>query len=273
MVRGVAFGAAGFDGFTMLGALQALQQSGTLSETTRLIGTSAGSVVAAVGALEINADSCCAKVIAKEHDIRSLVHVSLIRLFENLNLCDGDRLFAMIENVLNCGWEAGEAQTFASLYKRQGKVLVIFGTCLKDGREMRFDHIHTPHVPIMDAIRLSCAIPFIFPYRVHENSVCIDGAFVRNYPIDELNDLTPDQKIGVCLGSVIPGKKLDMFAYISQLCRLVCRSGTHNDSFTLTLRSDHRYLLPTPRESRKMFESGREQMTTFIDAKTKAKVD
>lgn len=74
--------------------------------------------------------------------------------------------------------------TFAQLYRHYPIHFKVITTNLGTYKPHVFDYTNTPDVPILDAIRLSISIPFVFTMKKYMGDVHVDGALTVNYPID-----------------------------------------------------------------------------------------
>lgn len=276
-LQGVAFSAAGFEGFIHLGVLEALQESGMLDNTTRFVGTSAGSIIAAFAALGVKAKDVSNSIIERRLDFETIMDLSIIRFLEIMGLSDGKQLFEEVQRYMDMGWRAGEPKTFASLRAR-GKELCMFGTGLDSCSALRFDADSTPDMPIMEAIRISCSIPFLLPFCLHAGEVCVDGAIMRYFPYEALDDIPNHSKIGVCIlgADRIPGKELSMYAYFCMLLAAalrLCPASANDESSILHVKTKPEKTLPGAAEIERMVARGKSEMHNFIERKRKAKPD
>jgi predicted acylesterase/phospholipase RssA len=77
--------------------------------------------------------------------------------------------------------------TFSELYKINNKTFNVIGCCrnceLNDKLQV-FNYKLTPDMPVIDAIEISCALPFIFTEKIYNDYRYIDGCFVNDLPID-----------------------------------------------------------------------------------------
>lgn len=275
-LKGVAFSAAGFSGFIHLGVLEVLQTSGVLNHTTRFVGTSAGSIIATLAALGVPAKEVSRSIIERRMDFEKVLDVSIIRFLESLGLSDGKCLFEEVESFVNLGWRPGEERTFASLRAR-GVQLRLFGTSLDKGNVLVFDNVHTPDMLVMDAIRISCSIPFLLPFCKHHGEICVDGAVFKYFPIEDLSDLGDDEKLGVCILGTNQnvGQKLSLYGYICMLLAAVLRlrSDCGEMVHTLCIKSDPKKALPDANEIAEMVAIGRDSMRAYLERRAKTKVD
>lgn len=276
VIKGVAFSAAEFSGFIHLGVLEALQTSGALKHTTRFVGTSAGSIIATLAALDVQAGEVSRSIVERRLDFEKVLDVSIIRFIESLGLSDGKHLFQEVESYIDLGWKQDEPKTFASLAAR-GRHLRIFGTSLNKGEVMVFDIESTPNMPVMDAIRISCSIPFLLPFCRHQGEICVDGGMFKYFPIEELSDLSVDDKLGVCiLGQDQQAEgELSLYSYFCMLIATVLRLKPKHWEMphTLCIKAGARKALPESTEIACMVQAGRDAMSAFAEHRGKRKLD
>jgi predicted acylesterase/phospholipase RssA len=276
-VQAVAFSAAGFEGFLHLGVLEALQEADVLNKTTRFVGTSAGSIIAAFAALGVKAKDVSRSIIERRLDFERIMDLSIIRFLETMGFSTGEQLFEEVRFYLDWGWRDGEAKTFAGLRAR-GKELCMFGTSLDACTSLKFDADTTPDMPLIDAIRISCSIPFLLPYCMHSGQICVDGAIMKYFPFDELVDVPSNDKLGICIlgAERIPGAELGMYAYFCMLLAAalrLCPLGFNDEGSILKIKSKPEKSLPGAQEIQKMVTKGLAETSLFLGKRLKAKPD
>jgi predicted acylesterase/phospholipase RssA len=74
--------------------------------------------------------------------------------------------------------------TFSELYLHYPVHYKVITTNLSTFRSHVFDYINTPDVSVLEAIRMSISIPFVFTMKKFRGDVHVDGALTVNYPID-----------------------------------------------------------------------------------------
>ncbi|GAQ90383.1 hypothetical protein KFL_006340030 [Klebsormidium nitens] len=136
----------------------------------------------------------------------------------------------------------------------------------------------TPNMPIMEAIRISCSIPFLLPFCMHGGEVCVDGAIMRYFPYEELDDIPNHSKIGVCIlgADRILGKELNMYAYFCMLLAAalrLCPAPANDECSILRIKTKPEKTLPGAAEIERMVARGNAEMATFIKIRAKAKPD
>lgn len=87
--------------------------------------------------------------------------------------------------------------TLSELYIKTNVNLQIITTNLNKYIPFNFNHITTPNVKVLDAIRMSISIPLVFTHKTHLGDIHVDGCIINNYPIEIIQST---QKITNILG-------------------------------------------------------------------------
>jgi predicted acylesterase/phospholipase RssA len=182
-------------GIIYVGALRALREKKILGGIKRFAGTSVGSLVAALLALDFSVE---------EIYVGMKTLLGVMRNFgEGVNLMELWRLYASlganpsnpIEDVLRdvIGKKYNPEITMKEAYNITRKYLVIV-TCNVNKECPIYIHANAfPDVKVIDALMASISIPIFFVPREYdflgETDYYIDGGTVDNYPIWVFNDL------------------------------------------------------------------------------------
>jgi NTE family protein len=73
-------------------------------------------------------------------------------------------------------------------YEKTNVDFQIMATNLNKYRYKKFNYIDTPDVKVLDAIRMSISIPFVFTANEYEGDIHVDGGLIDNYPISLFKD-------------------------------------------------------------------------------------
>ncbi len=195
--KNLIFEGGGVKGIAYAGAIKQLDQKNMLESLSRVGGTSAGAITAALLALG-----------AGWKDIRDVVGGTDFRKFM-------DDSWGMIRDVnrliTDYGWYKGDAfakwikkhiyalsgkrnlsfaelQTLVRLKPTQYRSLYIVGTNLSKQIPEIYSAEHTPRMEIWHAVRISMSIPFFFAAIKKDNDILVDGGVTWNYPIDMFDD-------------------------------------------------------------------------------------
>lgn len=199
--RNLVFEGGGIKGIAYGGALAEMENLGVLSSITRVAGTSAGAIQAALFALGYNAE-----------EITEIIHSTPIESFND----DGFIVRGTKRLLKKFGWFKGEAfhqkmieliaqrtgnpnLTFADLHQlarsHPFRDLYVTGTNLTEQRSEIFSHEKYPQMRIADAVRISMSIPLFYEAiwvdkqgKIWEEGctdcqLYVDGGLLVNYPI------------------------------------------------------------------------------------------
>jgi len=206
---GLALSGGAAHGFAHIGVLKYLEELGI--EVDYITGTSMGSVIGGLYALGFNA-----------HDIRHIAS----QLNWDMIMSNGIPLneVAPIEKPfhdktpLSILWKGKGFKFPQGLIRGQKLDLVISRVYCPAHEVDDFDEFHIPFRCIGvdiengsvdefdqgflgNAIRASMAIPTIFPPKVLNDRLYVDGGLIRNFPVEEVIDMGADYVIGVYVGS------------------------------------------------------------------------
>lgn len=180
----------GMKGVATLGAVVALKRSGTLKHVKRVVGTSAGALVAAA----LATDRASLKVLETLADLRYKPDIDLSNLLATFGLDSGRHLDQWISVLLG-----GKSYTFLQVRQRHGMDLVVCATNLTERRPMYFGPDSTPDMDVAKALRMSCTIPLYFSAISHEGKVFVDGAVSDNFPLPWAADKYGGRNVlGIC---------------------------------------------------------------------------
>lgn len=177
-------------GIAFLGVLDYLQENHqfNINDINSFIGTSVGSIIMFLINIgytiyEIGEFIICFDVSKLQTD------VSVENLLVHFGLNDGTNFVYLLQCFLNNKHNINDI-TFIEMYKMTKKKLTIIGTNYTKGVEVAFNHINTPNMSVITAIRISISIPLVFTPVLYNDEYYIDGGIVNNLPIKYGNNKT-----------------------------------------------------------------------------------
>ena len=197
-IRGIAYG----------GALLELEQRGVLRGLTRVGGTSAGAIQAALLAVGYSAQEIIEVVnatpIQRLNDGRFIFFGGTHRLVKEYGWYRGDEFSRYLSELVarktqQPNLTLGELHALATREPSRFRDLYTTGTNLTTQRVQVFSHETTPAMRVADAVRISMSIPLYFravlldadnrvitgtPVPGQPVQVLVDGGLLANYPID-----------------------------------------------------------------------------------------
>jgi NTE family protein len=196
--RNLVFEGGGVKGIAYAGALAELEKRDIVDDVTRVAGTSAGAISAALVALGASSDYV-AKAVGGTN-FRSFMDSSFgmlrdaDRLLKDYGWFKGDAFSQWMRDQVQA--LAGDPEfNFGQLWdavekkKKPGfKKLYVTGSDLNDKKPIVFSG-KTADVPVWRAVRISMSIPLFFAsMRGTNNGVLVDGGVTWNYPLDIFDD-------------------------------------------------------------------------------------
>jgi NTE family protein len=202
-IRNLVFEGGGVKGLAYIGALQALEENQVmLSQINRVGGTSAGAITALL--LGLNYSLSAINDILWKMDFHQVEDKSFgfirntWRLLTNFGLCPGDYMQTWLCNII--AKQTGNPDvTFADIAHRAKKkgfrAMYFVATNLSKSYSDIFSYEHTPGMRLVDAVRASMSIPFVFSaVRLSRNAdgqyflnddgdIFVDGGILNNYPV------------------------------------------------------------------------------------------
>lgn len=208
-------------GLAILGALQSVYENGGLDNIKEYWGTSVGSVISLLLLIGYTPFDAFHQFFMTENladpnalDIQSILEESAfcpIELF-------GDKVRHFVQ--VRLGKDADP--TFADLYEQFGKKIHIMGANLDTMSGECFDVDSRPDMKVIEAIEISCDLPYIFTKKKFEGHTYVDGGFINNYAVD-LADNGIDYCLGICAFGDVRGGVGDFVGWIYKLLHMPIR--------------------------------------------------
>lgn len=213
----------GIKGYAALGAVSKLKELEIIDEPDVYCGTSIGSSLC----LLLSIGYSCEDIFTILHDIDSdmLIKYNIDSILNDshFGIANLDAFISVIIILLKKK-NISKKITFKKLFNKFKKKLVVTGVCLNDSKLYYFNHINTPDMEVITAIRISCSIPFIFKPVIYDNKIWIDGGCFNNYPIEYFKDKL-DDVIGISLedNDAFIETFDDIPSYISQVFKCIIK--------------------------------------------------
>ena len=173
-----------------IGVLAALLEAGALSGVQSWYGCSGGAICALLGAIGVSAGWL--RDFATHFQMRLFGTISddfLTSYMTTWGVNSGEEGLAVFGRFLET-WEPGcSSWTFADLAAaRPGRRFAVTATNVTRGTLAWFSEETTPGMRILEAVRVSCSIPFFFtPWVGPEGDLYCDGAILEPYPWEHLS--------------------------------------------------------------------------------------
>ena len=189
MIKNLVIGSGGIAGLAFLGALKELQEQKylDLNKIECFCGCSIGTFIIFLILIGYTIDDIILLAIRMDFkDFLDIKAEDAISFFHNYGFDNGQKLKQILEKLAtkNGRYPSNAAVTFQGLYERTGKQFIVTVVCL-DTKEVKYlDHKNSPDLSVIDCIRASMAIPFLFqPVKINGKSY-IDGGVIKAFPIE-----------------------------------------------------------------------------------------
>ena len=182
MADTLLIGAGGTLAYGLLGALSHLDAIERTSQVRRFVGVSVGAIIACLLCAGIDI-----KIIVRtffRSDFSKLQSISPVTMLGSYGLDSGSRLIGKITEVF-CESGLSRSITLAQLRQRTGRDLAV-GVCDILARKFVFLSADShPDVQVLEAVRASFAIPFVYSPQTIQDRIYVDGAIMSSFPIGQ----------------------------------------------------------------------------------------
>jgi predicted acylesterase/phospholipase RssA len=194
MYNSISFSGGGVKSLSFIGVAKALNKYNILENIKHFYGTSGGSIIATL--LYIGYDPFSLEKVILEFDLLQLTDITadnLLNFFNTYGIDSGEKFINIIKTLISFGLNkfynfTNEDPTFLELYNLTKKNLNINAVCLNNREVEIFNHINTPNLSVIKAIRMSCSIPLLVKPVKYNEKYYVDGGLVENLIINKTVD-------------------------------------------------------------------------------------
>ena len=165
-INSLIFSGGGIKGLCFLGSLRALEEYNIIENIDFLVGSSAGAITSYL--INIGYDSIDLMDIIEKIDLEFLKDITsdcILNYFSKFGIDTGNKIMKIIE-IFSSKKEISKDITFEELFEKTKKTLVITGTNLNSRECVFFSKDTHRKMKVLDAIRISICIPYIFTILV-----------------------------------------------------------------------------------------------------------
>lgn len=172
-------------GLFHIGALYYLKKHTNIINTiTDLYGTSVGSINILLISLPIDIEYVINYITNRPW--HKCFNLSITDIIKNVGKKKGVLTHDLFDDIITPLFDFCNIDiniTFQEFYELTNKSLHIYATNVNTIENYICDKTHTPNMPIIEAIKMSCSIPFIFEPYFYDNNYYIDGFIYSNHPL------------------------------------------------------------------------------------------
>lgn len=180
----------GIYGISFIGAIDYLIEENiiNLNNIKNFVGTSVGALflfllVIGYSIKDIN------DIIINFNFNKLQTEINIDEILNNFGINNGSKFCFTIQFFLKKKLNLDDI-TFNELYQKTNVNFTVIGTNFSKGEEKIFNHINTPNMSILTAVRISISIPIIFTPVLYNNEYYVDGALSNIFPINHCNQET-----------------------------------------------------------------------------------
>lgn len=145
---------------------------------------SVGSIFSLIYLLKYSYTEMLEEVLHKRFE--QLKDIRIMNFVSKYGLDSGVNLISWIQSLMvKKGVDPGI--TLKEFYDLNHIDFQIMATNLNKYCYKNFNYIDTPNVKVLDAVRMSISVPFLFTINEFEGDIHVDGGLIDNYPIKVFN--------------------------------------------------------------------------------------
>lgn len=230
----------GIKGITFLGGIKALEELQIIQHIDTFAGTSVGSIISFLLTIGYSANEMFKFI--KQYNFDTLKDISITLLLGSYGLDSGEKILDMIRKLMKIK-NIDPSITLEQLFNLTKKIFIATSVNVNTQCAEYFSYKTHPSSKVIDVIRMSISIPFIFtPFKFNDNFY-VDGGCMDNFPIEQFKNRM-DEVIGICIiekkiQSNISGIDDYALKIISSLMNGVTNSAiNHNYNNVITINID-----------------------------------
>lgn len=198
MIKTLCLSGGGTHGICYLGAIEYLEINDyfKLSNIDTFVCTSVGSIICFLFNIGYTVEDI--KSFILDFDFKKFEpHIDSIFFLTNFGIDNGNKIITTIKIFLFKKISLNDI-TFKELFEKTNKKIKIFTTNYTKSRSEMFSVDTFPNVSVINAIRMSISVPFLFTPVEFNNSYYIDGGITNNFPIRYCD---PNNTLGILIVS------------------------------------------------------------------------
>jgi predicted acylesterase/phospholipase RssA len=235
----------GVKGSAFIGALQALDDLNILQAIETFACSSAPALLVGIHLLGYS----CKDIfnILLRVDLSAFGFVSdPLNLFENFHVSNFN-VFELTFAKLAKNKNINPDITLKELFEKTKKTFIVTATCINEKKVYYVSYKNFPELKVIDAIKMTIAIPLYFPPVYYNNKMFVDGGCIDNFPI-KLFDNELDKVFGIYVESEITecAKYNNLLEYVNGIidCLKVSMNNLSKDKYlkyiiNITIKQDN----------------------------------
>lgn len=200
MLKNLVLSGGAIKGFTFIGAIRFLEENNALQYFETFVGSSAGSLMCffislgmSCHEIEIQCMDILKKYVNEPVDFNCVLHLN-----QTLGVDNGYIITKHLESI--CRDKLNDEHiNFMNFMKKTGKNLIVCASNLNTRLPTYFSADTTPFINVIDAIRASITIPFIFTPKNINDNIYVDACLFNDFPIDVVKKFVAKDTLGIII--------------------------------------------------------------------------
>ena len=185
-IKHLVLSGGGYKGFMSIGALKYLSDQNfyNINEIENIYGTSVGSLIGVILCLKLEWNDMVEYAINKPwNNLITFSTEIILNIISKKGILDKKFIDSIFINLFkNVGLNSDS--TLLDLYNYSNICINLFSVNINTFELVRFNYKTYPETKILDAVYMSCSIPFIFQPLYFNESLYIDGGVINPYPLN-----------------------------------------------------------------------------------------
>jgi len=219
-IKRLVLSGGGSKGLAVLGALHYIYEQKGLQDITDYWATSVGSVISLLLLIGMTPMEIFHEFFIMESFVNSS-ELNISSIIDDGAFCPIHIFGNKIKTIISKKLGENSDPTFRDLHNRYNskKLYIIGANTTKMCCECFSVDTH-PEMKIIDAVEISCDLPYIFTKKKYNGCEYVDGGFINNYPIN-LADNGVDECLGICVTASTTNIKTAEKDYLGWIYRLL----------------------------------------------------
>jgi predicted patatin/cPLA2 family phospholipase len=171
-------------GIGYIGFLYYLEKNDLIKDIKTMRGTSMGALILAFYLLGYDSKSMVKKLI--EIDLKQIVDMEFSNILSRSSILEGKGMKNILKKFMKC--KNCKNITFLQLYKKTNINFTVTGSDVVNYKSVNFNHEFSPNMKLITALRITSAIPFVFPPIRYKDGLYTDGCLFDMFNQDYDND-------------------------------------------------------------------------------------
>ena len=207
MIKKLVLSGGSYNGLYTIGVLKKLMMNKffKIKDIDEIYATSVGSIIAIILCLDIDIEDVINYFIERPWDkAYQFTPDMLLNMLSEKGIVNKKFIDIILEKLLLTS-DFNINSTLKDLYDITKKNLFIYAIKLDRFECIGFNHESHPNLKILEAVYMSCSIPFVFQPMYYKDSYYVDGGLVLNFPLSCCleNTENTDEILGLHLKSKI----------------------------------------------------------------------